>query len=178
MLRRPFFIFIITLLMSGTARAQDPAVSWRSTAKTAVFLELGGNAGYYSYNIDRRLNERVTGRFAYGNYDTIELGDQPTKTYQAFLGMINTLVGGPVVWMELGLGGLVGSYANKRMPADNWQFPRYPIRAITSTVGIRRQPALGGFVFRMGVMPQYNFHRDNGEAGYSLRFGLSVGLAF
>ena len=79
------------LCSSGIAVAQHAPVTWRATAKNAVYVELLGNGGLLSYNVDRKLKQTVTARFAYGKFSSIELGDQPTESYQTFTAMINAL---------------------------------------------------------------------------------------
>src|SRR6266496_1310371 len=109
---RPYSAIAAAVLVFGSecVGAQEQTVTWRSTAKTAVFVELFGNGGLLTYNVDRKLNQHVTARFAYGDFASIEFGDGVTKHYQTFTGMVNGLVGGPLLFWELGAGAMVGSY--------------------------------------------------------------------
>ena len=167
-------IAIAGLLFAGsTVPAQQPQILWRSTAKTAVFVEVFGNGGLLTYNVDRKLNQHTTARLGFGDFRSIELGDQETKHYRTFTGMLNGLAGGPTWWMEIGVGGRVGSYRGER-----WVIPSKPLRDVTSVVGLRRQPLGGGMVFRAGVTPRYAIWGDDPTAGFSIGVGLSLGLAF
>jgi hypothetical protein len=162
-----------SLLVTTSVAAQEPQITWRSTAKTALFIEVLGNGGLLSYNLDRKLNESATLRLGYGRYSSIcVLCDQETKRYRTFTAMLNTLVAGPPWSLELGVGGVVGSYRG-----DYWVIPSKPISEVTSVVGLRRQPVQGGRVFRVGLAPRYVIHGEN-PRDFSVRPGMSAGLAF
>jgi hypothetical protein len=159
---------------TGSVAAQQPQITWRSTAKTAVFVEVLGNGGLLTYNVDRKLNQRTTARLAYGDFRSIELGDQDTKHYQTLTAMLNALAGGPTWWWEIGVGGRIGRYRG-----EDWVIPAKPLRDITSVLGLRRQPLGGGMVFRAGVTPRYVvWGDDDPPGGLSMGVGLSIGLAF
>jgi hypothetical protein len=171
--RVPSSICLALLLVSGNVGAQPAQASWRSTAKTAVFVELFGNGGLLTYNVDRKLNQRTTARLAYGRYREVSLGDQEPRHFQTLTAMLNALGGGPTWWLEVGVGGRVGTFR------EPWpRAPSRPLRDITSVVGVRRQPLDGGLVLRVGFTPRYVLRGDYGERGLSLAGGVSVGIAF
>jgi hypothetical protein len=157
---------------SGIVEAQRAPVAWRSTAKNSLFIELGGNVGGLSYNIDRKLNQNVTARLAYGRFSSIELGDQPTKHYKTFTAMINGLAIGPIWWHELGIGFTSGTYRAECCTADGSR------KEFTGTWGFRRQPVDGGFVFRIGFTPAWLLESQVYDEGVRLRAGVSAGIAF
>lgn len=161
------------LCLASFAAAQGLPPSWRSTAKTAAYIELGGSAGLYSLNLDRRLNSRFTFRAAMAQYTSIEFGDQPNRDIMRLAFMLNALVGGPSNWLELGLGPMGGRYAYQ-MPAS----PDIGFASITSALGYRHQTRTEGFVFRAGVAPQYQFGSKRDRGGLSVWPGLSVGISF
>jgi hypothetical protein len=164
---------LVLFLSHQDAAGQEQSVPWRSTAKTAVFIELFGNGGLLTYNLDRKLNQRVTARFGYGHFNSIELGDGETKQYQTFTGMVNALGDAPGWSTEMGVGLMMGTYRG-----EGWIIPRKPLLHITSVLGLRRQPADGGLVIRIGATPRYVLKGDDGGRGLSLGLGVSAGLSF
>ena len=168
-----------TLIVAGSSRAQQPQITWGSTAKTSVFVELLGNGGLLTWNLDRKLNQRTTLRLGYGNYHSIELGDQEPKHYRTYTAMLNGLAGGPTLWMEAGIGGRIGSHR-----IDAYTLPSKRFRDVTAVIGIRRQPLDGGFVFRAGFTPRYVIESElDYRPGYrpprlSGGAGASIGVAF
>jgi hypothetical protein len=174
-----FISAVLTIALccsSELATAQRAPTTWRSTAKNSVFIELFGNAGILSYNVDRKLNQNITARFAYGRFWSIDIGDQPGKFHQTYTGMINWLASGPIWWHELGIGATSGSYRPQCCMTPGSQ------RALAATWGFRRQPIDGGFVLRIGFTPAWVFEGDGFNDGYAegvrLRAGVSAGFAF
>ena len=58
---------------------------------------------------------------------------------------------------------------------------RSTLLSATGTLGYRRQPADGGFVFRIGLTPIYGFGTEEAaypEKGFFLSGGLSLGVSF
>jgi hypothetical protein len=161
------------VLIAKLTAAQETSVSWRSVAKTATFVEIGGSAGLYSLNLDRRLNNSVTVRVGAARYSSIEFGDQPTRDYQTLAFMLNGLIGGPTEWWEMGVGPMIGKYQ-----LDMTAAPVVQIASITTTFGYRYQPAAGGLVVRVVLAPQFRFRGQLGDKGASFWPGLSAGFAF
>ena len=169
---RSFAVALPLIVVARVATTQEQPVSWRATAKTAAFAEIGGSVGLYSLNLDRKLNSNVTIRVGSANYSSIEFGDQPRRNYQMLAVLVNVLTGGPTAWWEMGLGPRLGKY---RLDGSTGIEPR--VASITTTFGYRYQPSRGGLVFRAVLSPQFELRGPN-ERATSWWPGVSVGFAF
>ncbi len=168
---------LVTLTATaGTATAQTPPRL--PTSRNAVYFELGGNAILYSLNYDRRLNDTWTGRaglMAASVSATDErTGERANATIAIMPVMINALLGRGTHRLELGVGPLFaigGGELDDPELGDVEEFSAAGLAGVTSTIGYRRQPADGGFVFRASLNPFYS-----GSA--QIWAGLSVGWSF
>ena len=157
-----------------TATAQAPVPS----ARNAIYFELGGNAILYSLNYDRRFTNTWTGRaglmFVSVEATDPESGDRVDVTLGIVPLMANALLGRGTHRLELGIGPLFavgGGEIEDAEVGDVEEFSGAGLAGVTSTIGYRRQPLGGGFVFRAGLTP---FYSD----GLQIWAGLSVGLSF
>src|SRR5437870_2209495 len=83
-----FLAAVPAFLAIASVRAQDTATTRASRyrAPNAVYVEALGNGGLYSFNYDRRLNNRVSLRGGFTRWTSVPLlGDQPTRHYKFYL---------------------------------------------------------------------------------------------
>lgn len=159
------------MLTAPTARAQT--ANGRAMPIQAVYVELGGNAGHVSINYDRRIASAITARLAFGMWRTLSVNsDQPPEFARLLAGLVNYLALDPTDHrsaLEVGVGVVAGS---------SWQegAPHRAVLNLTSVVGFRRTSA--PILFRAGMMPQYTVRGDWPRSRFSLRIGMSLGLAF
>jgi hypothetical protein len=164
---------LVWALVVISAAPVDAQHLTRRRAPNAVFLELFGNGGLWSVNYDRKLNETFSVRGGYTNWSSIELGDQPTKNYRFYLAMLNALFRNAPHRLELGVGVRVGSYDFPEFASPK----RYAVSKLTSTVGYRYQPRTPGWIFRLGMIPEYTLH-GYAEKNVFFSIGVSIGHGF
>ena len=155
-------------------------------AKNAIYLDLLGPGLLYSINYDRMLTDDVAGRigFSYLSFGASASDSSGTTSASAefsywalpltvsYLGIgseTNMLeVGGGAVIMNVKGSGVVETDDTSQDAAAS-----ATLFAATGMVGYRRQPADGGFVFRIGASPVMTFGAGFLPWGY-----LSLGAAF
>jgi hypothetical protein len=167
------------LLLSATT----PAAA-QVRARNSIYAELLGNGGLYSINYDRRLGGGgASVRVGAASFEAEGgfLVSVPDERHRFLLApvLLNLLTGAGTHHLELGGGVLVGSETVTR--ARSGQSERSTLLSATGTLGYRRQPADGGFVFRIGLTPIYGFGNEEAaypEKGFFLSGGLSLGVSF
>ena len=158
----------LTPVLGQTIDREEPVET--PLARHSVFLEGLGNAGLYSINYDHRFSEDFSlraGFSTYGGEDT-STGARATLVFVPITA--NYLAGGENHNFEMGIGPIFagGSVSDTEVgPLAAGGFA-----GVTSTVGYRYQPADGGFVFRVGVLPFYSADK------FQLWGGLSFGYSF
>ncbi len=168
----PFVLSLCTVVFAAPCRAQE------SPARYSAFVEVLGNAGIASLNVDvvneQGIGFRIGGfidpRLFFGCRDT-DLNcrtrrDREDETAAAFLVVMgHQLIGGPTHALELGLGVLVGHVE----PGVDSFLPR---AALTATVGYRLQPNVGRPGLRVGFTPIVAPDRVLLRPGFSVSWGL------
>lgn len=166
-------ILIAFLVIAAGTPAQ--AQSYSLTKDNTVYLELGGNGMFYSFNIDHwlRISPELSlaPRVGFGythkaiglNYSIVAIPFElsflmPLKDHNNFL--------------EIGPGlTIIGLYGDPSVLDGN---NRLSIR-----IGYRYQKPEGGFVFRAGVLGIYDFYtRSSDRGGWGPWAGCSFGFAF
>jgi hypothetical protein len=167
-MRATWLVAATQLVFVSNVGAQQLPQSWQGTARNATFVEIGGSAGLYSLNLDRRLGSRWTFRGALAQYTSPS--EQPQKDYMRLALLMNVLVGGPSDWLEVGVGPMGGRWSQTIV--DNWFW------SITSAIGYRHQTPKQGYVFRASVAPQFQFRSKRAGAATTVWPGLSFGISF
>jgi len=164
---KPLFSVIVFLAGGSPCLAQPEAAP---VARNAVFFELLGNGGLYSFNYERMLTESLGLRVGFATWDSSDLWFEgtPSDRYTTVPVTVSYLLGRGERKLELGGGVTFGD-------AD------FTFRTLTAIVGYRSQPPGRGYLFRVGVTPFYSFD-DEEEAypdpGFTFSLGVSFGYRF
>lgn len=154
-------IIVITLIsISNPVIAQgDNSEAPPDFSRTSFFLEWRGNAYTSSLNIDHLINRQLSVR--------VGISSIFSSSFIAPI-MFNYLAGQDTHFLELGIGALVGrTYIFSETEGGGF--------TPTMTIGYRRQPPNGGFLFRASFTPfilpsEINFFEPWG--------GISLGYTF
>ncbi len=175
---KPLFPLIV-LLAGGSPCLAQPEVA--PVSRNAVFFELLGNGGLYSFNYERMLTESLGLRVGYAYWDSpiIWDGNAPvryvtlpvTASYLLFQGERKLELGGGITFGQ----GTLDRFSNADHRED------FSFRTVTAIVGYRSQPPGRGYLFRVGVTPFYSF--DDGDEAYpdpglTMSAGVSFGYRF
>jgi len=155
-------------------------------AKNAIYLDLLGPGVFYSINYDRVIVDDFSARIGFSYFSAgASVSDSSGTTTESasfsywslpitasYLG-----IGSDTHMLELGAGGAIVSYSGKGViESDDGSVAddaSATTLALTGLVGYRRQPADGGFVFRVGASPMQVLGAGFLPWGY-----LSLGAAF
>lgn len=166
---KPWFFLIAFLAGASPCLAQ-------LAARNAVYFEILGNGGLYSFNYERMLTESLGLRVGYATWDSPALwfGGTPPDRYTTVPVTVSYLLGRGERKLELGGGVTFGDGTFDRSS----DFQRdFTFRTLTGIVGYRSQPPGRGYLFRAGVTPFYSF--EDGEEAYpDPGFMLSAGVSF
>ena len=163
---KPLFSVIVFLACGSPCLAQPEAAP---VARNAVFFELLGNGGLYSFNYERMLTESLGLRVGYATWDSSDLWFEGTSDrYTTVPVTVSYLLGRGERKLELGGGVTFGD-------GD------FTFRTLTAIVGYRSQPPGRGYLFRVGATPFYSLD-DEEEAypdpGFTFSLGVSFGYRF
>ena len=182
---------------SGGGPASDPeadsAVEAESTpaakereAKNAIYLDLLGPGLLYSINYDRMITDEFSARigfsyFGVGASATDSTGATTASASFSYWAVPITAsylgIGSDTNMLELGAGASILNFSGSGLiesdDADVGAGASVTTLSATAMVGYRRQPADGGFVFRVGLSPVMTFGAGMLPWGY-----LSLGAAF
>lgn len=149
----------------GSDEAMDAPAATHS-----VFVEALGNGGLYSINYDHRFNEDLSLRGGFSFYSGVDATNGAQVSVLLVPITLNYLAGGENHNLEMGIGPLLagGSVSD----ADVGPVAAGGLAGVTSTFGYRYQPADGGLVFRIGLVPFYSAQE------FQLWGGISLGYAF
>jgi hypothetical protein len=164
------FFSIVLLAGVSSSLAQAAPVS-----RNAVYFEMLGNGGLYSFNYERMLTESLGLRvgFAAWNSPLLWEGGSPPDRYATLPVTVSYLLGRGERKLELGGGVTFGQGTFDRFD-DRRDFT---FHTLTGIVGYRSQPPGRGYLFRAGVTPFYSF--EDGEEAYpDPGFMLSAGVSF
>jgi hypothetical protein len=155
-------------------------------AKNAIYLDLLGPGLFYSINYDRVITPDLSARigFSYLGFGASASDGSGTTTASAefsywavpitvsYMGIGSTSnmfeVGGGGAIMNISGSGIVESSDESAEAGAS-----FTTFALTALAGYRHQPADGGFVFRIGLSPEYVLGAGFLPWGY-----LSLGAAF
>jgi hypothetical protein len=183
--RRPSAVRCGAALALGALLAALPAriAGAQRAGATSVYLELLGNGGLYSVNLDRRLGAGgMTVRAGIASWTSdggLFAGVGERQRFLTVPLMLNALTGTGTHHVELGGGVLLGSQTVT--PPFGGPTTRSSIVTATSTLGYRRQPPGRGWVFRAGLTPMFGFGSEEQaypDRGFFVSAGVSAGYAF
>jgi hypothetical protein len=172
-MKAKYWFSLIVLLAGGSpCLAQTQAAP---VARNAVYFEILGNGGLYSFNYERMLTESLGLRVGYATWSSPVFwqGESPPDRYNTVPVTVSYLLGRGERKLELGGGITFGRGALDRN-ADRRDVTS---RSLTAIVGYRSQPPGRGYLFRVGVTPFYSF--DDGDEAYpDPGFTFSAGVSF
>ncbi len=135
-------VLTISLLGSLPARAQSARDSSSHYCRDAVYVELAGAGGLYSFNFDYRITREAGFRVGFTSWSDFT-GLPVTANY---------LLNWHAHHLEIGIGVIIGlaTLGGQSFVSGGQSTPQ----AIgTGTLGYRYQPDDGGFVFRIDYTP-------------------------
>ena len=153
------------------------ALATAPEARTAAYLELGGNAIVYSGNVERRFGDTFAVSTGLGGLGFREPTNDTSFGFVLNPWRVHALLGGERHHFEAALGvtwGLArGDMNQPGRPVNFW------VVNATSAVGYRYQPDDGGLVLRVALTPHYGGQRF-APLGSALQpwAGASVGWAW
>lgn len=148
-------------------------------SRNAVYFELLGNGGLFSFNFERMLTENLGLRVGYASWESPLLwqGGSPPDRYVTLPVTVSYLLGRGQRKLELG-GGITLGQGSLDRNADRRDVTS---RSLTAIVGYRSHPPGRGYLFRVGVTPFYSWD-DEEEAypdpGFTFSAGVSFGYRF
>jgi hypothetical protein len=177
---KTWFPLIVLLAGGSSCLAQAQAAP---VARNAVFFEILGNGGLYSFNYERMLTESFGLRVGYATWDSSDFWFEGTPSdryttvpvtasYLLFQGEKKLELGGGITFGQ----GTLDRFSNADSRSD------FTFRSLTAIVAYRSQPITGrGYLFRVGVTPFYSF--DDGDEAYpdpglTMSAGVSFGYRF
>src|SRR5262245_19752504 len=157
---RPLFFVIVCLAGASICLAQPEAAP---VARNAVYFEILGNGGLYSFNYERMLTESLGLRVGYASWGSPVLwdGGSPPDQYTTVPVTVSYLLGRGERKLELG-GGITFGDGTFDRSSDNRR--DFSFRTLTAIVGYRSQPPGRGYLFRAGATPFYSL--DEGEEAF------------
>lgn len=167
-------LLLLLAALPISAHAQPALTDRPAPARTTAYVEVLGNAGIASLNVDHLLSDYAgirLGGFAFPlperkrwyDPDPHPSEDVPVTLFVVAMGY--RLIGPPQHSLELGGGLLVGA-------SDDPRFDGLPRTAATFTLGFRAQPAPKRVGIRAGLTPIVTADRVLWRAGFSLSYGL------
>lgn len=179
----------MVIWIPSAAPAQSPTSSGASvatqpqsvpTARTSVHLEVLGNGGLYSINVERLLSDRLSARVGFGSWSSDDLFGAGEQSIIAFPVMASGLFGQGSSKLEVGAGFLLGR-ASFTSAFGEESDRSQAIVNLTTVVGYRYQRPAGGFLFRAGLTPMLALGGGDHpypESGLFLSAGTSFGYSF
>lgn len=178
-----FVYFIIISFVCVNCFSQDdytmkPPHNYEvNPAKTALFIELGGNAGLYSLNADRiyyyKPNFKLSARVG------ISAVPQSYYIHQTYVIEQNVILFQNPHHLECGVGVTLQRQYNGHCTSPNdlfWESIWYG----TARLGYRYQKQEDGFFLKTGITPAISQKSDCGfdHSYFQLWFGVAVGVSF
>ncbi|PHI21397.1 hypothetical protein CEQ90_03085 [Lewinellaceae bacterium SD302] len=170
-----FFLFFLLFIISGVEAQRSYDRTGYGRYNKAVFLELGGSAGIYSFNYDMRLNrgrqDGIGFRVGVGGLSArVTANDQSGRVgYIAIPATFNYVLGQRRHGLELGIGGTL-FHVNGEAEDSNDSFDFDGTAAVPHlNLGYRYQALNDGLFFRLTYTP---FIGLGHMAGVSLGFNF------
>lgn len=160
---------VLGFMYSGYSYAQE-AGEPRSQGK-GVYMELLGNGITYSFNYDQRFKKQLDGLGYKVGVSHISIDGVSIQTVPVGL---NYLLGKRGKYFEMGLGAtyIRGADRSNNFSVGNNRTVGSGLIG-TMTIGYRREPEDGGFLFRAGLTPVFS-----GSFFWPFSVGVSFGYAF
>lgn len=167
------------LIAAQPASAQSHTARALDYSRHAVYLELLGSAGAYSFNYEHRWRDDIAARVGFSvlgvggrwvDAETNEPVGDGTVSMALLPLTASYLAGSGNHRFEVGAGPLLG-FAGGDFESEAYDFSGFGLAGVTSTFGYRYQPRRGLF-FRASLTPFYAADAPQ------LWGGLSLGYAF
>lgn len=178
---RSLLIFSLLLLWSLCANAQTPPTP---LAKTSLYLEVLGNGGLYSVNVERLLSAQLGARVGFATWTIFEACEHTfaecEESFVTFPLLGNVLFGRGSSRLEVGAGLLLVRRRFESVPGAVSDRSR-TILDVTGVVGYRYQRPTGGLLFRIGLTPFLALSGGEDaypDSGLFLSGGASLGYTF
>lgn len=172
---------IVCCCAVSSAFAQDasssaPYVPTPRTAVNTIYAELLGNAGLYSLNYERMLQDNFGLRIgaSYFGFNAAAGGSSAAVSLVSFPLMANYFVGTEASRLELGLGLLLANGSASVVSSGSSSSSGGFGASLTSTIAYRLQPPQGGFNFKIGATPSFSLATGT----FQLWGGISAGFGF
>jgi len=171
----------LLLLWSLCASAQTPPTP---SAKTSVYLELLGNGGLFSINVERLLSAKFGAGVGLASWTISEECEQTfaecEESFLTFPLLGHVLFGRGSSKLEVGAGLLLGRRRFKSTVGEE-KDRNETIRDLTGVLGYRYQQPAGGLLFRIGLTPFLALSGGDDaypDDGLFLSGGVSIGYSF
>lgn len=170
---------ILSLLLSWVpmTNAQTPSAP---PARTSVYLEVLGNGGLYSVNVERLVSSRFAARAGFATWTSDDLFGAGKQTLVTVPVLGSFLVGRGSSKLEVGAGLLLGRGRFESAFGAGNNSSR-TILDLTGVAGYRYQRPAGGVLFRIGLTPFLALTGGENaypDSGLFLSGGASVGYSF
>jgi hypothetical protein len=179
-MRHSLLIFYVLLLNGQLAQAQTLEGSNSDSIQTlkaervnnAFYIELGGTAGLYSVNYERRLSNQFWSRIGASYIQNFISNEVFIDKFLGILLSVSWLAGGDTSFFELGLGTMVAYAEGSTFFNDdeNKEFGAI----FNATIGHRLQPPDKSFFFKIAFTPLFS----PSEGRFLPSGGLSFGYSF
>ncbi len=146
-------------------------------ARNAVYWELFGNGGVYSFNYERMLKDDLGLRIGYATWRSplFWQGGSPPDRYTTVPVTVSYLLGHGERKLELG-GGV--TFGRGTLDGSSSLRRSFSFQTVTAIFGYRSHPPGRGYLFRAGVTPFYSFDEGEEDAYPDPGFTFSVGVSF
>jgi hypothetical protein len=178
------FLLVLVIVFAVSFRGRAQTEPDKFTAKNAVYLQLGGNAGLYSFNYGRIIYQK--GKFKLNTSAGFSMIPRRLNSKTSWLPAvpleISALYGRSNHHLELGFG--VTPFLDRTLAFNSQTLEtndKVVFRAaMPFRLGYRFQKPEGGFFFRVGYTPGFSIPTERGEDwSFSPVFaGLSFGTSF
>jgi hypothetical protein len=161
-----YLLLILVLTVSNPCISQQDS-NKLFTNRNSLYLELAGNAGYYSINYDIIFYQKGNFKIDWRNgFSLLPIINLPIF----FPFEVNTLFGKSKHHLECGLGYTPVIFLGE---TDKKYRDIFLFR-----LGYRYQKPEGGFLFRMGFTPGISNINEDAEYRFGPWFGISIGKSF
>ncbi len=146
--------------------------------RTSFFVELLGNGGLYSVNVEQMLTPRTAARVGAAHWKAVNFFDGGASwTYTTVPVLATAFAGRRPHRLEVGAGILAGR-GRLKDDAGLESYDRKTIFDLTAALGYRYERPSGGIQFRATLTPFLPLLGDYPSDNLFLSAGLSLGYAF
>ena len=178
------FIFLFVLLISAdlacsqVPRSTAPAIDsiayeTPSLSKNLLYLEMFGNAGYFSVNYEHVVSKHFSFRLGFGGhqFDIDQTAEFPASK-PVFIALINWVTVRYFSYFEIGIG--ADFQFDSKLQGKEAMFHNSSYILPTGRIGMALAPEGGGVCFVLAITPFFNFK----PLAMFTWFSIGVGLSF